>query len=195
MRALPWACLALLVGCAGSPKPPAPAARASDRHFAPVEREPYTPPPRRRGTTGGAQALIVGSGEAQARAAAMAFVTALLEGDRGAVLGLLAPRIVHAVDGRQVARDAEVERCLGGADPLSYEADLNVDDVIQVRAVEVEPARDYHDELPIPVGIEPSDLVVTLPPRRGSLSQRRIPCLARIYVRTGAKAQIVALTR
>jgi hypothetical protein len=187
--------LATLLGCAPSAAPPPVAAPAADTRFTPVEREPYTPPPRRRGSTGRAQALIVGSGEAQARATAMAFVAALLDGDHGSVHGLLAPRVVHAVDGRQVTRADEVERCMGGADVLSYEPDLVVDDVIDVRAVEVERAGDYHAEMPIPVGIEPSDLVVTLPARRGSATHQRIPCLARIYVRTGSKPQIVALTR
>lgn len=194
-QAFGWTLCALLVGCASTPPPPTASSRASDPDFVATEREPFTPPPARGGQTGQSSALRVGSGEAQARAIALSFVRALIEGDRGTIHALLAERIVHAVDGRQVPRAAEVERCMGGADLLTYEPDLTVEDLVDVRGVQVERAEHYHAEMPIPVGIERSDLVVSLPPLRTGRSRRRVPCLARVYVRTGTEARIVALTR
>ena len=105
--------------------------------------------------------------------------------------------MIFVLSGTAQARSDLIERCLHDARALQYEPDARIDAVVDVPAIEVHRADRQQGDVPLPPGIRPSDLLVTLPPPRGANSEtlRRIPCLSGVYVRPGAHDAIVGVTR
>jgi hypothetical protein len=110
---------------------------------------------------------------------------------------LFAERVVFVLSGTAQARSELIERCLRDTGALQYEPDLRVESVVDLGAIEVRRADRQHADVPLPPGIRPSDLVVTLPPPQGASAEslRRMPCLSGVYVRPGAHGAIVGVTR
>lgn len=138
------------------------------------------------------------SADEAARRAALDMLRALLAADSVALQSSFAERVVFGMEGFGRPRTEIVDRCLDETRSLAYEPDLRPEDVVDMSAIEVRPAAQAHERSALPPGIEPSDLLVTLPPRdhgTGSRTRSRIACIGSLYVRVGTRAQIVGMLR
>lgn len=155
----------------------------------------YAPPARATAAPGnGTIALRTTGAEEQARATALRYARALLAADAVTLTELLPARVVLALDGTQKPRDELIERCLKDARALTYAGDHDPAAIIDVRAMRVGRAGDVQTA-PLPAGIDPADLTVTLPARDRGESPRPLPCMTTLYVRTGQRDRIVGLAR
>jgi len=182
--------------CAGSPRARAhELGPAHDSRFVEHERAAASPLPEPARSGDAAAIKTTGLGES-ARAAALAMVRALLESDAAALQLLFAEQVVFGLEGTGRPRAELVERCMEETRALAYEPHHRTDRVVDVNAIEVRRADHYHNQVPLPPGIRPDDLLVTLPPRQLEPETRpRVPCLSSVYVRVGRQTHIVGLTR
>ena len=174
----------------------APARHALDARFAEPHRQSYTPPPQPSASSGDSIALRSADASETARRIALAMVHALLEADAAALQRLFAERVVFGLEAIGRPRAELVDRCIEETRSLAYEPDLSPEQVVDVRAIEVQRADRFHAQVPLPPGLRPSDLLVTLPPRNtGTEARSRVPCVTAVYVRAGERSAIVGLTR
>jgi hypothetical protein len=193
-------CAAALVAgaCATAASEPAraPSRHALDARFEEPQRAVYTPPPEPTATSGDSIALRAADASEAARRVALAMVQALLESDAAALQRLFAERVVFGLEAVGRRRAELVDRCIEETRSLAYEPDLRPEQVVDVRAIEVQRADRFHAQVPLPPGLRPSDLLVTLPPRsNGTEARSRVPCVTAVYVRAGERTAIVGLTR
>src|SRR5262245_6036438 len=136
-----WLSAALLGACATS-APPTGARMtrgAFDSRFEERDRATATPLPGAQTSTGDGVAIkTTGRGES-ARAAALAMVQALLEGDAPGLQQLFAEQVVFGLEGSGRPRAELVERCIEETRALAYEPNLSADRVVDVNAIEVRP--------------------------------------------------------
>jgi hypothetical protein len=194
--ALAGLCLLACASRAPAPAQPRVAARLeAGQPFAERDRPHFTPLPR-SGPAQDPHALRTRGDDEQARDLAMAMVRALVHADELALRDLLDERLVHALEGSQRARTEWIERCVKDARALAYGIVPEAEALVDLDAIVVRTAALHHKDVPLPGGLEPSDLVVTLPPR--SLSRdgtRSLQCLTGIYVRPGPSPRIVGVMR
>ena len=187
-----------LAACGGAARPAlqAPYPGFRDQRF--VERSPaaYAPGPRPHAQSGGEVGLATSGAEEQARSTVARLLQALLDQDDAALYALLADRVVLVLSASMQARAEVIEDCLHDARALRYEPELHAQLLSELADLEVRSAARHHAGLPLPPGLLASDLVVLLPPPpSASEGLRRVPCLSGTYVRPGARASVVGLTR
>ena len=170
-----------------------------DTRFVEREREDYAPSPEtaaHTATVPGGTGLRADDASETARATALAMVQALLDADAPALQRLFAERVVFGMEGFGRPRAELVDRCVEETRALAFEPDLRPDSVVDVNAIEVRTAEQFHERVALPPGIKPSDLLVTLPPRNlGQGPRSRIACVGTVYVRVGARTEIVGMLR
>ena len=157
----------------------------------------YAPPPAVAGDTRErVLSLQSGGAQVQVRATALRFVKALVEIDAVVLAELLPARVVLAIDGTQKPRDEVIERCLKDTRALVYATQHDPALLIDLDEMVIERADAHARSVPLPVGIDPADWSVTLPPR-DALDEpaRHVPCITTLYVRTGPRHQIVGIAR
>lgn len=189
---------ALLLACASGPGEPgrAPARYALDPRFEERQQAGWSPLPEQDAQSGDSVALRSADASETARRTALAMVKALLDSDAAALQRLFAERVVYGMEGVGRPRAELVDRCIEETRALAYEPSLRPEHVVDVQAIEVQRADRFHTQIPLPPGVRPGDLLVTLPPRDTGTDQRpRIPCVTAVYVRPGEHGAIVALTR
>jgi hypothetical protein len=184
-------------GCGGrAPAQTGETAPAGDSRFAERDRDSYTPPPGTLPHPPDAAALRAADPGSAARQVALRLVQALLDSDAATLQLLFAERVVFGMEGFGRPRGELVDRCIEETRPLSYEPDLRPADVVDVAAIEVRRAEHLQERAALPPGIRPGDLLVTLPPRNtGTRARARLACAGAVYVRLGARAQVVGVAR
>jgi hypothetical protein len=181
----------------GEPPPQRPLVRhALDARFEELPQGGFTPVPEASTANRDGVALRAADASETARRTALAMVQALLDSDAAALQRLFAERVAYGMEGVGRPRAELVDRCIEEARALAYEPNLRPEHLIDVQAIEVQRADRFHSQVPLPPGVDPGDLLVTLPPRSGGSDARpRIPCVTAVYVRAGDRVAIVGLTR
>jgi hypothetical protein len=141
-------------------------------------------------------ALRTTGAEEQARATALRFARALLDGDAATLSELLPARVALTLDGSLKPRDELIDRCLKDAHALIYATDRDLTAVLDLTMMRVERAGTRRPPAPLPIGIDAADFSVTLPLSDSDEdSQRRIPCMTTLYVRTGRHDRVVGIAK
>jgi hypothetical protein len=169
---------------------------ARDARFEEPQRTSFTPLPEPAAHSGDSVALQAADASETARRVALAMVQALLDSDAAALQRLFAERVVFGMEALGRPRAELVDRCIEETRSLAYGPGLTPEQIVDVRAIEVQRADRFHAQVPLPPGLQASDLLVTLPARNGGTDARsRVPCVTAVYVRAGERGAIVGLAR
>ena len=191
--------MVLAVGCAHAPPDawPQRPAYLGDARVGADNSGAFSPVARGQADTGAGEiALRTTGAEEQARATALRFARALLDGDAATLSELLPARVALTLDGSLKPREELIERCLKDSHALIYATEHDPAAVLDLTIMRVERADQHHVPSPLPIGIDAADLSVTLPLRDADDdSQRRIPCMTTLYIRTGRHDRVVGIAK
>jgi hypothetical protein len=186
-----------LAACGAPPQPGATSALpASDPPFVPHERSGSLERADLPAGTPGTAAAVLEPAREPARQVALAFARALLRADAVGLQQVLAELIAYGPEDAPRPRADLVERCVRETRSLTHAPEVPLERVIDLDAIEVRRAGTGDLRVPLPPGIQPSDLIVSLPPHIAAPGNPlRVPCLGSVYVRVGEPTRIVGLMR
>jgi hypothetical protein len=198
-RAVVCGAFALTGACAHAPPDawPQRPAYLGDQRVTADSSGVFTPIARERARTDEGRVVLRTTGaEEQARATALRFARALHDGDAATLNELLPTRVALTLDGSLEPRDELIDRCLKDARALIYATERDLTSVLDLTMMRVERAGSRRPPGPLPIGIDAADFSVTLPLSESDEdSQRRIPCMTTLYVRTGRHDRVVGIAK
>src|SRR5690242_2743935 len=165
-RAVLCGAVALCGACAHAPPDawPQRPAYLGDQRVTTDSSGAFTPVARERARADDGQVSLRTTGaEEQARAAALRFARALLDGDAATLSELLPPRIALTLDGSLKSRGELIDRCLKDARALIYATERDLTTVLDLTMMRVERAGSRRPATPLPIGFDAADFSVTLP--------------------------------